>query len=353
MRAAVFIVMILLVFMVPQYALPIPTAEAVPPRAIATFSGTVLPANFTLNDWELNQGIQEFIFYYRITGGPEPFDVAYVSIDGTSLYWPQGTSGGLKGEGWSYCDCALDPDLYTVIVDSDANATATISFVIGFYNVPQPPVEFSGEVLADSDVRISDFGVRFPGGNHTLIFEVTSGEYEFYVDGLSLWNSSQTRELNTNFTRGFHLLEVLAVEEQNVGWSVQIQGQPKLEVNILTACQPINLSLPNPVCLTGARAFASDGGQPNVTYQWTDNGAGGVFNSTNSQWVAWTPPSMAGNYRLTVTVSAPGYLSDNADLIPVQVVPEFPSMAPMLLVTFMLAVALAAQRSKKSLVKYR
>lgn len=332
------------------------TAEAGPPMALgspATLSGTVNPGNVTDPplSWQLNQDISEFVFRYKITGGSGVDDVVYVSIVETDgELWP----GFLMGEGWEYCDCALDAGTYTIEVEADVLASGPLTFEIGFYRVPQPPVDFSGHIPANLDPgsRYSDFGVRFPSnGTYQLTLGVTSGSYEFFVDGEKAQNVTETTELAVELeTASFHILTVNAGTAgvgEDVAWYVQIRGQPKLEVRIIDSCPVLNPESGESVCVTGAEATASDGSNPPISYSWSATPSGGwEFNSTTSQWVEWTAPAGATDFTLTVNASAPGYVSDT-DSLKVKVVPEFPPAALPFVVLVVLALVLFARRSRR------
>jgi hypothetical protein len=369
MKLAALTLLCLMILLFSSSISRLPKVEAASPPPLKAFSGTLTPGspqNSTELTWQLQQGVSEFIFHYKVSGGSTPNDQAFVSIEGhPELAWPAGSGSGLKGEGWNYCQCPLTADTYTVLVETNATAPATapVSFNFGFYSVPRPPVEFGGQVSADYDVRTSDFGVLFPGGNNTLVLDTTSGGYEFSSTDVSTGklefsqslnrtldvNVTSNMELTTNFTRGFHLLQVTAADGQAVGWSVRVQGQPELVVTILMQCTTVDLNSTKPLCVAGANATASDGSQANATYLWTDNGGGGSFNSTIGRWVAWAPPGAVGTYTLTVKASAPGYLSGTANLDPIKVIPEFPSTPIALLVAFLIAVALCQGRRRHSL----
>lgn len=321
-------------------ALALPAADAAPPRALKTFSGSLDPGEITSPplSWELNRDVEEFLFHYAITGGSEPDDVLYVSIDETGIRWDY-----LMGEGWSYCDCFLAAGSHSVTVEADAAASGRIGYTIGFHLVPQPPVDFSGFVPANSYAISSDFGVTFPSAaNHHVVLGVTSGDYEFFMDGESKGVVTGTTELSIGFTSGFHMFDVSA-GGGDVRWSVQILGPPKLEVRILSTCPMLNPDSGEGTCVTGAEATASDGGSPTVSYLWS--ASGGNLNSTSSQWVEWTAPPGVASFTLTVEASAPGYLSDT-DSLKAQVVPEFPSNVLSFLIAVALAVFLLARKSK-------
>jgi hypothetical protein len=321
-----------------------PAAEATSPEALVTFSGSLGPGEFTDPplSWQLNRNVDEYLFHYIITGGSSPDDVLYVSID-IGDNWQS-----LKGEGWSYCaDCFLDAGPYSVVVEADAAASTPITYEIGFYLVPQAPVDFSGRIPADSSTRLSDFKVLYSSaGSRPLVLGVSSGSYEFFVDNESQGEVSAPREVTLNLPEGPHVFEVNAETVgagENVVWSVQIQGEPKLEVAILNTCPTLNPEQGVSTCVTGAEATASDGSSPTVSYWWT--ASGGTFNSTTSQWVEWTAPAGVAAFTLSVEASAPGYISGTVSL-EVQVIPEFPQIVLPFLLVVALAMALFARRSR-------
>jgi len=320
-----------------------PAAEAAGPKALKTFSGALDPGEITDPplDWQLDRDVSEFLFHYAITGGSEPEDVVYLSIAGITSF------DFLIGEGWRYCPCPLGMGSYGVVVEAEPAATGRITYEVGFYDVPQPPVDFSGFIPANSYYDSNDFGVLFPSStSHQVTLGVTGpGDYELFVDGDSKGVVTKTTDLSIFFSSGFHVFDVIAGQE-DVRWSVQIGqvGQPKLEVTIVDPCPTLNPESGQSVCVTGAEATASDGQNPSVSYAWT--ASGGSFNSTTSQWVEWTAPPGVAAFTLTVEASAPGYSSDT-DSLNVQVVPEFSSLAAPFLLAIVLAVLLARKRSRQ------
>ena len=327
----------------------LPLAEAAGPKRIGgVISGTEDPGAVTDQQWQVNQDIPDFIFYYKISGGSGQNDVVNVTIQESGLDpWED-----LMGEGWEFCDCSLDAGSYVVTVQANANANAPVSFEIGLYFVPEPPVDFSGHIPAgiNSKWNFSDFELYFSEeGDHKVILDVTSGAYEFLIDDVSKAQVTQRTELTISFPKdSFPLFQIYASTGEDVEWSVQIQGSPKLEVRILNSCPPLNSS--NPECVAGAEATASDGSSPNMTFDWTDNGAGGSFNSTTGRWVVWTPPPMVGVFTLTVKASAPGYISDTDDLSveTTEAIPEFMAAALPLVLALALVMVLCARRSRRS-----
>jgi len=334
-----FLVIMALLLVTFSASLP-PTVEAAPPKALKTFPGSLDPGGITdppLN-WQLNRDVSEFLFHYAVTGGAEPGDVAYVTIVETGDSWQSPT-----GEGWFYCDCFLSAGSYSVTVEADEAASDRISYDIGFYLAPQPPVDFGGFNRADSPLASNSFAVSFQSAtSHQILLGVTAGSYEFFVDGESKGVVNTTTELSIDFTSGLHVFDV-SLGEGDVGWSVQILGQPKLEAQILNLCPTLNPESGQSKCVTGAEATASDGRTPTVSYQWS--ASGGSFNSTSSQWVEWTAPPGVADFTLTVQASAPGYTS-GTDSITARVVPEFPSVAFPFLIAVALTFVLAARRAR-------
>ena len=324
------------------------TASAAPPSALTSFTGTLSPGESITRVWELNSAVEEpgFLFHYSVIGGSDFNDVAYVYVDETGDGWDY-----LKGEGWTYCSplspppCPLDRGQYSVTISADDAATAPMTYDIGFYLPPNPPAVFSGHIPADSDVRVSSFGVLLASasaGDFSL--EVTSGSYDFLIDGVSAAVVTSNTALTVNLAKGFHQLEVSTEVEgatEDVTWSVRLP--PKLEVRIINPCPTLNESVQS-VCVIGAEAAASDGSSPVVSYQWT--ASGGTFNSTSGQWVEWTAPPGTAGFTLTVLATAPGYLSSEDSTV-TQVVPEFTSAALSFLVAVLLAIALLRRRSRR------
>jgi hypothetical protein len=325
----------LLMFAVLAVALPAslpPTVEAAPPRAVKTFSGSLTSANPSVTQpWQLSRDFPDpgFLFHYAITGGSQLDDVVYVYIEETGDAWD--VNWPLMGEGWTYCSptsfqpCPFSAGSYNVTVEAGPAASLPISYSIGFYLVPNPPVDFSGHFPANSDSRRSTFGVLLPSAaTSEIVLGVTSGSYAFFVDNKNETLVNRNTQLSFNLTKGFHQLEVSSEEEgigEDVAWSVQVSGPPKLDVRIVDTCPALNPESGQSICVTHAEATASSG-TPAVSYQWAVSG--GSLNSTGGQWVAWTAPPGVATYTLTVNASAPGYVSGTDSLI-VQVAPEFPT----------------------------
>jgi len=346
-RIAVIVVVLLLLPL-----LITPVVDAAPPRSMKVFSGSLDPGGSTSFTWELNQDVSSFLFHYEVTGGTDAADVIDVFIDETGDTWQL-----LMGNGWTYCspgatECPIDTGTYTVTVQSDLAATGPINFRLSFCLVPQPPVDFAGFIPANADasIAISSFGVRVPSpASSTLVLGVAAGSYEFFVDGASEGVVTATQTVTVDLEGGFHLFEVdSTATAEDVRWTVQIQGPPKLEVSIVNPCPILNPEAGQSTCVTGAEATASDGGAPTVTYNWTVTG--GSLNSSSSRWVEFTPPIGVASFTLTVNASAPGYLSDTAVQV-VQVVPEFPAFFMPLVLTLALALAVLSRRKPKALAK--
>jgi len=242
-----------------------PAVEAALPRAVKTFSGSLTSANPSITQlWQLSRDFPDpgFLFHYTITGGSQPDDVAYVYIEETGDAWD--ANWPLMGEGWTYCSplsiqpCSLDAGSYNVTVEAGPAASLPISYNIGFYLVPTPPVDFSGHIRENSDVRLSSFGVLLPSAaTSEIVLGVTSGSYEFYVDNERKAVVNGNTQVSLNFTEGFHLLEVSAETEgigEDVRWSVQISGPPKLDVQIVDTCPTLNPESGQSICVKIGRA---------------------------------------------------------------------------------------------------
>jgi hypothetical protein len=335
---------LLLITMLTVGLLVLPIAKATPPVVLQRFpsSGTrsLEPGgNMTLT-WTLRRDISEFLFYYDVTG-----DELDVYIDDMP-YWQS-----LTGKGWRFCDgCEFSAGTYDVTFFAPFEAT---QFYVGFYTVPQPPVEFSGFIPADSIEPFSEFGVLFPpsSANYTLVLSATGGSYDFFIDDALEGTVPGTGTLSLDLGGDFHFL---AVDATGLGaavtWTVEVQGPPKLDVTIVNlesgGCDTIlNPEAGQSVCVAGAMATPSDGGSPTITYQWTKSG--GELNSTSSQWVEWTAPPGVARYTLTVQASASGYVS-GSDVLSVQVAPEFPSFTAPLLLMLVLGFAAIAQRRSRN-----
>ena len=339
--------------MVPLSVWILPNVTAAAPEVLQTFSGTLADSNPMEWTWELNRDIPDpgFLFHYVITGGLDSNDVVSVYIDDTGGTQVEGWEF-LMGEGWEYCSplglspCPIDLGSYTVTVVAYPEATLPIGYEIAFYLPPEPSVDFSGQIPANSDVRGSSFGVMFPSSTSgLLVLNAASGSYEFIVDGESSTVVTAATELPVNFEGGFHTFEINSDFEgvgENVAWSVRIP--PMLNAVIVNSCPTLNPEAGQSVCITGAEVTASDGSTPPVvTYSWT--ASAGSFNSTSSQWVEWTAPQTLGDFNMIVQVSAPGYFSGSASLV-ATVVPEFPAVALPFILAVALAVVLLNRRSR-------
>jgi hypothetical protein len=338
-----------LLFMLPLSAWVLPTVHAAVPQLLWTGSGSLAPGESTTLNWQLATNIPEpgFLFHYFITGGSDSNDVVSVYIEETGDGWEF-----LMGEGWAYCSplglspCSIDAGSYTVTVEAYPAATGSLHYEIAFYLPPEPSVDFSGQIPANSDVRVSSFGVLFPSSTSgQLVLNAASGSYEFFADGESRTVITAATELTVNFEGGFHTFEINSDYEgvgEDVAWSVRIP--PMLDVVIVNSCPTLNPEAGQSVCITGAGVTASDASSPSVvTYSWT--ASGGSFNSTTSQWVEWTAPQTVGDFNLSVQVSALGYFSGSDSLV-ATVVPEFPAVALPFIFALALAVMLLNRRSR-------
>jgi hypothetical protein len=330
----------------PAFLCIFPVVEAAPPRALGTvLSGSLNPGDIRSSSLNVNRDLSDYLFHYKITGGINASDVVYVSIDETGTTWQS-----LMGEGWSYCSCTLDAGTYTVTVEADSAASGPISYEVGFYLVPQPPVDFSGFIPANSTTRVSDFGILFPSSkNYTLVLGAAPGSYDLFVDDEYQGVVNSTRNLTLDLSADFHKFEVSSVgvsAYEDVGWTVQVQGQPKLEVSIVNPKSGgCNTQSGQVVCVLGAVATASDGKSPTVSYKWTANG--GALNSTTTQWIKFTTPvEKVANFTLSVQASAPNYVSGTDSLkIPV---PELSSLAVPLILALTLSLTLLVERRSRN-----
>lgn len=336
--------------MLPLSVWLLPTVHAAVPELLWTGSGSLAPGESTTLNWQLATNIPEpgFLFHYFITGGSDSNDVMSVYIEETGDGWEF-----LMGEGWEYCSplglspCSIDAGSYTVTVAAYPAATGSLHYEIAFYLPPEPSVDFSGQIPANSDVRGSSFGVLFPSSTSgQLVLNAGSGSYEFFVDGESRAIVTAATELTVNFEEGFHTFEINSDYEgvgEDVAWSVRIP--PMLNVVIVNSCPTLDPEAGQSVCITGAEVTASDGSSPSVvTYSWT--ASGGSLNSTSSQWVEWTAPQTVGDFDLTVQVSAPGHLSGAKSFV-ATVVPEFPTTVLPLIFAIVLAIPLLGRRSRR------
>jgi hypothetical protein len=255
------------------------------------------------------------------------------------------------GKGWRFCDgCEFGAGTHDVTVYAPFEAT---EFYLGFYVVPQPPVDFAGLVPAGSVQPFSEFVVLFPPSstNHTLVLGAAGGSYDFFIDDTLEATVTGTTTLTLDLGGAFHRFAVDATgESADVTWTVEIQGPPKLDVIIVYppsgGCNAtLNPESGQSACVAGAAASPSDGGTPTITYLWT--ASGGEFNSTSSRWVRWTAPPGVATFTLTVRASAAGYVS-GSDSLSVQVVPEFPSFVVPLLLMLILGFAAMAQRRPRN-----
>jgi hypothetical protein len=336
--------------MVPLSAWTLPSAVAAAPEVLWTGSGDLAPGDSATLSWQLAANIPEpgFLFHYVITGGSDPNNVVSVYIEDTGDGWEF-----LMGEGWEYCSplglspCSIDAGPHTVTVEAYHAATGSIHYEIAFYLPPEPSVDFSGQIPANSDVRVSSFGVLFPSSTSgRLVLNVASGSYEFFVDGESRAVVTAATELPVNFEGGFHTFEINSDFEgvgEDVAWAVRIPAI--LNVVIVNSCPTLDPEAGQSVCITGAEVTASDGSSPPVvTYSWT--ASGGSFNSTSSQGVEWTAPQTVGDFNIIVQVSAPGYFSGSASLV-ATVVPEFPAVALPFIFAIALTVLSLSRRSRR------
>jgi hypothetical protein len=310
---------------------------------------SVEPGGNMTFSWALTKDLQEFLLYYDVAGGAGSSDMIDVYINYVAV--PRGQS--LVGKGWIFCDgCQLNAGTYEVAVLASPENTGPVQFYIAFCAVPQPPVDFAGFIPVNSTQPFSEFGVLFPPSstNYTLILGATGASYDFFINYTLMANVTETTTLSLDLGGRFQRFAVEATgASADVTWTVQIQVPPKLEVAIVNpqsgGCNAtLNPQSGQSVCVAGAVATPSDGGNPTITYLWTANG--GKLNSTSGQWVQWTAPAGVANFTLTVEASAPGYVS-GSDNFKLQVAPEFPAFVTPLLLTLVLGLAAIAQRRSR------
>jgi hypothetical protein len=339
---AMRISLVLLIILLTTASLAFPMVEAASPAVLQRFPSTgkssLGPGAETTFSWALGKDVSEFLFYYDVSG-----DVLDVSID-DAPYWQS-----LTGRGWRFCDgCEFSAGTHDVAAYAPFGAT---QFYIVFYVVPQPPVDFAGFIPADSTEAFSEFGALFPlSSNYTMALGVAGGSYDFFIDDMLNATVTGSTTLTVFLEEGFHKLAVDATGlGADVTWTLSIQegeSLPRLEVAILYpesgGCNAtLNPESGQSVCVVGAKATASDGGTPTITYLWTKSG--GELNSTSSQWVQWTAPAGVATFALTVQASAEGYVPGSYS-VSVQVVPEFPMLVVPLLLMLGLGFAAIARR---------
>jgi hypothetical protein len=336
-----------------------PVAKAAPPMALQRFpsvgTSSVEPGGNMTFSWALTKDLSEFLLYYDVAGGAGSSDTIDVYVNYVAVPRAQ----FLVGRGWIFCDgCQLNAGTYEVAVLASPENTGPLQFYIAVYALPEPPVDFAGFIPANSTQPFSEFGVLFPPSstNYTLVLGVTGASYDFFINYTLMANVTETTTLSLDLGGRFQRFTVEAWgASADVTWTVQIQGQPKLEVEIVnpqsSGCNAtLNPQSGQSFCVVGAVATPSDGGSPTITYLWT--ASGGELNSTSSQWVQWTAPAGAANFTLTVEASAPGYAS-GSDNLKVQVVPEFQAFVTPLLLALVLALTAIAQRRSRKETPHR
>jgi hypothetical protein len=345
--------MLLLITLLSVGLFALPVAKASPPPALQRFpsvgNSSLDPGENMTFSWALSKDISEFLVYYDVAGGAGSSDVIEVYVDDAPV--PRGQS--LMGKGWIFCDgCEYSAGTYDVGVFAPPDNVGPIQFYIGFYSVPQPPVDFTGFNPANSVQPFSEFGVLFPPSstNYTLVLSATGASYDFLINDTLMATVAKTTTLSLDLGGSFQKFAVDATgASADVTWTVEIQGPPRLEVAIVNPQSGGCNSTLNPksgqsVCVVGAVATPSDSGSPTITYLW--KASGGELNSTSSQWVRWTAPAGVANFTLTVEASAPSYVS-GSDSLMVQVAPEFPStVVPLLLMLVLGFAAIAQKRSR-------
>jgi len=335
-------------------------AQAQAPTPIATISGTVMPGESQEHPFTIPQDLDEYLFYAQSQGAATADDTFDVTIDETGDSW-----WSLQGQQWLR-GMALDAGDYILLVEAYPDATGPITYTVNFYSIPAVPVTFSGLRLATSSYDSAELSADFPAdGNYTFTFGVQGASYEFLLDSESLTIVEGPGSVSAEVSEGRHQLDVVSQEaEQETSWSVTIQGpvsmsqttsvtettsvsetttvtettsmtqttsvsetQPQLVVSIEPSCPTLNESAGQFNCILAAQATASDGGSPDVSYEWSSTG--GSFNSTSGQWVNWTAPEIneAENFTLSVVASASGYSDGVASTaIAVQPIPEFEAL---------------------------
>jgi hypothetical protein len=303
-----------------------------------------MPGESQEHPFTIPQDLDEYLFYGQSQGAATADDTFDVTIDETGDSW-----WSLQGQQWLR-SMALDAGDYTLMVEAYPDASGPITYTVNFYSIPAVPVTFSGLRLATSSYDSAELSADFPAdGNYTFTFGVQGASFEFLVDSESLTTVEGPGSVSAEVSEGRHEFDVVSEEpEQETSWSVTIQGpvsmsqttnvtettrltetssseaEPQLVVSMISSCPTLNESAGEFNCVLAAQATASDGGSPDISYEWSSTG--GSFNSTSDQWVNWTAPEIneAEDFTISVVAFASGYKNGvTSAAIAVQPIPEF------------------------------
>jgi hypothetical protein len=321
-----------------------------------------MPGESQEHPFTIPQDLDEYLFYGQSQGAATADDTFDVTIEETGDSW-----WSLQGQQWLR-SMALDAGDYTLMVEAYPDASGPITYTVNFYSIPAVPVTFSGLKPATSSYDSAELSADFPAdGNYTFTFGIQGASYEFLLDSESLTTVEGPGSVSAEVSEGRHEFDVVSQEpEQETSWSVTIQGPvsmsqttsvtettsmtettsvsettsvtqttsvsettssetlPQLLVSIEPSCPTLNESAGQFNCILAAQATASDGGSPDISYEWSSTG--GSFNSTSGQWVNWTAPEIneAEDFTVSVVASASGYDQGAASTaIAVQPIPEF------------------------------
>jgi hypothetical protein len=344
--------------------MPVPQAVSALPAPLATVSGTLNVGDskdFTLTP-PLPKELNDALLHVTVTATAPQIDRLDVTIEGALF-------ADLQGDWWGAWGTAgivdtygpLSAGLNTLTAAASLGAVNPITFSVEFYDIPTPPFTVQGSFpanpFADSDVAYVHFNLP-EAGNYPVSATATAGNFELTIPETAnepvdvSGPTKQTMQFGEAGIYEFQVQADILGSGQATAWSITIGPQsttPSLNVKITQGCTG---TAPSTSCIFGANASASDGGRPDVQYNWTTTGgcfidqAGGCVSSILGQNVNWTAPGTnETTYRLTVNATAGGYESGTATW-PIAV-PEFSSTVPAVSISLTCATALILLRRRR------
>jgi hypothetical protein len=350
MKSSILILIALLAFLL----VPVPRAISAAPTRLAVVSDTLSPPQEKDYTFSLSQtrDFEDFLFHVVVTANAPETDMLEITLDEGDTWW----ATQLQGDWWDawgrYGFGPLTAGEHTLTVATSIDAANAVTFTVEFYEIPTTPVALQGTFTAQPYNDVSYIHISLPeAGAYTVSADATAGNFALVPEAPNdlievLGPMKSTLQIDEAGVYEFQVWADYLETGEATAWSFAIgspTSNPVLRVKIEDGCR--NLA-PGASCIFNADATASDGGQPNIQYNWTTTGgcfvseSGECLPSILGQNVNWTAPGDVGEttYKVTVNATAEGYENGLASW-PV-VVPEFSSASLALTISIVSATGL-------------
>ena len=333
----------------------IPQARSEISSPVAVVTGALSPNEVKDYPFTIANALDDYLLHVTVQANDPEFDRLDITIGSDT--WTD-----LQGDWWdSVYWGPLAAGDHTVTATTSTDATNQVGFTVEFYTIPTSPFTVQGTFPPDPYNNVAYINLNLTeAGYYTISAKANTGNFALVPGGQD--SIDVVHEIKATLQFGEAGIYEFQVQADVLGtgdataWSFTIEAaksELSLNVTIIEGCEEIG---PGSSCMFRANATASDGGQPEIRYDWTTSGGcfvtetGECVSSFLGQYANWTAPqdSDMKTYQVTVEASADGYES-GTDSWPI-VVPEFPfSAASMVLVLVLALVAFAVRRSRNLL----